>query len=90
MTERLYYIDSYTREFEARVLECRALEKGYALLLDRTAFFPEGGGQLADTGRIGAARVSNEQMQEDGFAVGDAVYINEDGEIEQLREDEDE
>ena len=34
--------------------------------------------------------VSNEQMQEDGFAVGDAVYVDEDGEIEQLREDEDE
>ena len=63
MTERLYYLDSYTREFEARVLECRALEKGYALLLDRTAFFPEGGGQLADTGRIGAARVSDVQLR---------------------------
>ncbi len=58
MTEKLYYADSHLLRFTARVTDCRADEKGgYTVLLDRTAFFPEGGGQLADTGRIGAARV---------------------------------
>ena len=57
MTEKLYYIDSHMREFEAVVLACEETKKGWSLTLDRTAFFPEGGGQLADTGRIGEARV---------------------------------
>ena len=58
MTEKLYYKDSHLSAFTARVTDCRADGKcGYTVLLDRTAFFPEGGGQLADTGRIGAARV---------------------------------
>lgn len=57
MTEKLYYIDSHLREFEALVLSCEETKKGWALTLDRTAFFPEGGGQLADTGMIGQARV---------------------------------
>lgn len=58
MTEKLYYKDSHLAEFTARVTDCRVNEKsGYDVLLDRTAFFPEGGGQLADTGRIGAVRV---------------------------------
>lgn len=58
MTEKLYYKDSHLAEFTARVMDCRANDKGgYIVVLDRTAFFPEGGGQLADTGRIGTARV---------------------------------
>ena len=57
MTEKLYYIDSHLREFEASVLSCEETKKGWALTLDRTAFFPEGGGQMADTGFIGEARV---------------------------------
>ena len=63
MTERLYYSDSYIRSFEATVLECREEKAGYALLLDRTAFFPEGGGQLADTGKIGGAEVYDVQLR---------------------------
>ena len=50
MTEKLYYSDSHIFEFTARVLACREQSGGYALCLDRTAFFPEGGGQHADTG----------------------------------------
>ena len=46
MTEKLYYLDSHMFEFEAEVLECRELERGYGIILDRTAFFPEGGGQI--------------------------------------------
>ena len=57
MTEKLYYIDSHLFAFEAMVTGCEETKKGFALTLDRTAFFPEGGGQPADTGSIGPARV---------------------------------
>lgn len=59
MTEKLYYADSHMSEFTARVLSCEQKGEGYAVTLDRTAFFPEGGGQLADTGFIGDVRVSD-------------------------------
>lgn len=65
MTEKLYYADSHMRDFGARVLECRELEKGWAIILDRSAFFPEGGGQLADTGIIGSVRVRDVQLDGD-------------------------
>ena len=57
MTEKLYYQDSHLFAFDALVLDCREEKKGYSVALDRTAFFPEGGGQLADTGTLGDARV---------------------------------
>ena len=60
-TEKLYYIDSHLLDFEATVLDCRETEKGWAVILDRTAFFPEGGGQPADTGLIGAVPVTDVQ-----------------------------
>lgn len=50
MTEKLFYQDSHLREFTARVLECTFEEGQCHIVLDRTAFFPEGGGQYADTG----------------------------------------
>ena len=62
-TDKLYYIDSHLFDFEATVLDCRQVEKGWAVILDRTAFFPEGGGQQADTGFIGAAPVRDVQEQ---------------------------
>ena len=57
MTEKLYYIDSHLWQFDAVVTGCEETKDGFAVTLDRTAFFPEGGGQLADTGSIGEARV---------------------------------
>lgn len=60
MTEKLYYLDSHLFRFEAELKSCIAMEGKsgiFAVTLDRTAFFPEGGGQLADTGRIGNAGV---------------------------------
>ena len=59
MTEKLYYLDSHLFTFDAVVLDCRAEKTGYSVVLDRTAFFPEGGGQLADTGTLGGVRVTD-------------------------------
>lgn len=64
MTEKLYYQDSHIWEFNARVLTCEKTEKGFAVTLDKTAFFPEGGGQQADTGRIGPATVTDVQERD--------------------------
>lgn len=59
MTEKIYYSDAYTKEFEATVLESYADGQRYVAILDRTAFFPEEGGQSADTGYIGDSRVTD-------------------------------
>jgi alanyl-tRNA synthetase len=57
-TERLYYQDSRLLEFDARVIGLSELEDGQiAVTLDRTAFYPTGGGQPTDTGMLGDARV---------------------------------
>lgn len=59
MTEKLYYKDSHLFTFDAVVVDCREEKKGWSVVLDRTAFFPEGGGQLADTGTLGGVRVTD-------------------------------
>ena len=56
-TQKLYYEDCHQKTFTARVLGCEETEKGWAVILDRTAFYPEGGGQACDLGMLGEARV---------------------------------
>src|SRR6266403_1361441 len=57
-TERLYYHDSRLLEFDAQVTSLSELDDGQiAVTLDRTAFYPTGGGQPTDTGTLGDARV---------------------------------
>lgn len=64
MTEKLYERDSHLREFTARVLACRRQGDGWAVLLDRTAFFPEGGGQEGDRGELGGVRVLDTRIRD--------------------------
>ncbi len=61
MTDKLYFKDSYIREFDAKVVSCEASGDFFKVVLDKTAFFPEGGGQKADTGSIDNAVVSDVQ-----------------------------
>ncbi len=63
ITTKLYEKDSYCREFDAVVLSCEKTDDGYNVVLDKTAFFPEGGGQKADTGKMGDGNVFDTQLQ---------------------------
>ena len=57
-TEKLYYLDTYLREFDAEILTKTALPGGkFSVTLDRTAFYPEGGGQPCDLGTLGGVPV---------------------------------
>lgn len=59
MTEKLFYCDSHMTSFSATVLSVQRMEDDYEVVLDRTAFFPTGGGQYADTGMLGGVRVTD-------------------------------
>ena len=83
MTERLYYDDAYLTEFDAVVTACEAVDGGYRLRLDRSAFYPTSGGQPYDTGTLNEARVLDVAVDEGGdvwhladapLAVGAAVH----------------
>ncbi len=66
MTEKLYYIDSYISNFYARVISVTEIDGGFEIVLDKTAFFPEEGGQSSDRGYIGSSRV-NHVYEKDGI-----------------------
>ncbi|HKV38146.1 MAG TPA: alanine--tRNA ligase-related protein, partial [Blastocatellia bacterium] len=57
VTERLYYTDSALLEFTASVLDIKPAGEVYHVVLDRTGFYPTGGGQPNDTGRLDDSRV---------------------------------
>lgn len=62
-TIKLYDENSYLSEFSATVLSCQEQNGAYKILLNKTAFFPEAGGQKADTGFIGTAEVFDVQIE---------------------------
>lgn len=64
VTERLYYDDCYLREFSARVVE--TADEGRRVYLDRTAFYPAGGGQPSDAGTLGGVAVLDVVAEQDG------------------------
>src|SRR5713226_4670303 len=64
MSERLYLSDSYLTRFHAKVLRTLQFKDRLAVVLDRTAFYPEGGGQPGDRGTLGTAPVVDTQEQD--------------------------
>ena len=62
MTEKLYYIDGYLKETEATVTAV----SGNAIILDRTIFYPEGGGQPGDRGMFGTLKIVDTVKDDDG------------------------
>ena len=75
MTEKLFYEDSHLKQFTAVVQECLKSGDRYQVVLNRTAFFSEGGGQYADTGMLEAVHVLDVQ-EKDG-----TIYHLTDGEL---------
>lgn len=66
MTEKLYEVDAYISCFTAKVTDCIKDNTCYKITLDKTAFFPEGGGQAADIGALDNVKVFDVQI-EDGI-----------------------
>ena len=56
-TRKLYYEDCHLSAFSARVMGCEQTDRGWQIVLDATAFYPEGGGQACDLGTLGGVRV---------------------------------
>lgn len=75
MTEKLFYEDSHLITFTASVQSCNKSGEYYEVVLDRTAFFPEGGGQSADTGMLNDVKVLDVHEKED------VIYHKTDKEI---------
>ena len=67
-TEKLYYADAFMTEFTATVLTCEPGKTGFLVTLDRTAFYPEGGGQPADHGTLNGIAVTDVH-EKDGVVV---------------------
>jgi alanyl-tRNA synthetase len=87
-TRKLYYEDCHLKTFTAKVISCAETSKGYAVTLDATAFYPEGGGQACDLGTLGGVRVLDvresgeevvhlcENMLEVGAVVEGSIHWN--------------
>ena len=65
MTIKLYENDAYIKEFDATVSACIETKNGYLVTLDKTAFFPEGGGQQSDKGTINGIDVLDVQIKDE-------------------------
>ena len=72
-TRRLYYDDSFERDFEAQLLRCEPvmvdsplMAPAWGVVLDRTLFYPTSGGQPHDLGLLGAAKVLD--VRDEGLA----------------------
>ncbi len=63
-TERLYYDDSYLQAWQATIVAHSEAEQGLRVALDRSAFYPEGGGQPADTGMLNDVAVVDVQVED--------------------------
>ena len=63
MTEKLFYDDPYLCEFTAQILKKERTPNGWRIELDRTAFYPEGGGQPADKGTLDEIEVTDVQKE---------------------------
>lgn len=75
MTTKLYQIDTYLKEWDARILAAKPAADGDCLIqLDQTAFFPEGGGQGADHGKV-------RLIGSDSEAVFSVIDVQEDGDL---------
>src|SRR3989442_8568946 len=74
MTNRLYYNDPYSREFDASVVRVEQFDGRTHVRLDRTAFYPTSGGQPFDLGRLDAFRVVD-VIDDEGD--GDVVHVIE-------------
>ena len=88
-TRKLYYEDCHLRRFSGEVLSCEQTDKGWEVILDATAFYPEGGGQVCDLGTLNGVRVLDVQEKweqvvhlcENPLPVGETV----EGEIDYRR-----
>ena len=76
-TKELYYDNPFLRRFAAVVTSCEEAKGGWAVTLDQTAFYPEGGGQPYDTGTLGGAQV-REVREKDGVIVDYKVEYPDD------------
>lgn len=76
MTRKLYYEDGYQTSFTATVISCEAGKMGYEVVLNQTAFYPEGGGQPADIGILQGVKVKDVRIK-DGV-----IYHMTDGPLE--------